>query len=273
VWCKTPRGYPFLVSLDEVIILLQELASKPYNWYFPELEQHEDKLYSYKKNIISPILSFMHNDALKSIYIDAAAFIEKQLANFSYVDDSEAKQIEDILLDTECYKDNKLHTLKNLVQTLNEKISNALEKEKNSAKTEIITMKNRLEAMDEFAKLTPKQQADYLKKFDELLEKINNQTLIAVISDTLRRFKDIDYTQILTEVTSLANPVKETTATTTTNGASIVAEPKVAYTSSKSIMVEYNKAYLANEKDVEEYLLKLKEALLKEIKEGKRIQI
>ena len=263
--------FPFLVSLDDALALLGELSSKPYNWYFSELEQYEDKLYGYKKNVISPILSFMNNDALKSIYLNAAKFIEKESANFAYVDDSEVKQITDILVDTECYRDNKLHILKGLVQSLSEKISVALEKERSNATVEISTMKNRLEAMDEFVKLTSDQQEGYLKKFDALSEKIKNQDLIAVISDTLRRFKERDYTQILTEVSSLANP--KVNSTTTCGGTSNEGEPKVEYTSSKSIHVEYDKAWLADESDVEQYLEKMREALLKEIKEGKRIQV
>jgi hypothetical protein len=264
--------FPFLVSLDEVIALLKELASKPYNWYFSELEQYEDKLYTYKKNIISPILSFMHNNALKSIYLDAAKFIEKQSANFSYVDGSEVKQITDILVDTECYRDNKLHRLKSLVQTFNEKISDALEKERNSAKTEITTMGNRLKAMDEFAKLTLEQQRSYIEKFDILIEKINTQTLIAVISDMVDRFHERDYMQILSEIGSIAN-AKEEIDSATDNAGSDVPKSKIEYISSKSIDVTYDKAWLEDENDVNRYLEKMREALLKEIKEGKRIQV
>ena len=263
--------FPFLISLDDALTLLRELANKPYSWYFSELEQYEDKLYGYKKNVISTILSFMNNDALKSIYLDAAIFIERQSANFDYVDDSEVKQITDILVDTECYRDNKLHKLKGFVQSLSEKISVALEKERSNATVEISTMKNRLEAMDEFAKLTSEQQEGYLTKFDELSEKIKSQDLIAVISDTLRRFKERDYTQILTEVSSLAN--SKVNSTTTSGGTSNEGEPKVEYTSSKSIHVEYDKAWLADESDVEQYLEKMREALLKEIRDGKRIQV
>ena len=264
--------FPFLVSLDEVLTTLRELSSKPYAWYFSELENYEDRLYSYKKRIISPILSFMNNDALKSIYLDAVAFMEKQSANFGYVDDSEVKAITDILVDTECYKDNKLHTLKNLLQSLSEKISAALEKERSDAAAEVGTMKNRLESMNDFAKLTPEQQDSYLKRFDDLADDIKDQALIAVISDKLRRFKEGDYTKILTEVSSLANP-KTKSDSIPAGCISKVTEPPVEYTSSKSIQVDYDKAWLADEEDVELYLEKMREALLKEIKEGKRIQI
>ena len=52
-----------------------------------------------------------------------------------------------------------------------------------------------------------------------------------------------------------------------------VAEPKVEYISTRKISVSFDKAWLASDTDVDEYLQKLREALLKEINEGKRIQI
>ena len=162
--------FPFLVSLDEAVLTLHELANKPYTWYFTELESYEDKLYNYKTKIIAPVVSFMNNPTLKSIYQDASQFIDKQSANFAYVDDSEVKAIADVLVDTECYKDNnKLATVKTLMQTLGDKISVALQKELDEASVTINTLKNRLESMDEFTKLTEEQQASYLQKFDDFL--------------------------------------------------------------------------------------------------------
>ncbi len=263
--------FPFLVSLDETILTLHELASKPYTWYFTELESYEDKLYNYKTKVIAPVVSFMNNATLKTIYQDASVFIDKQSANFTYVDDSEVKSITDILVDTECYKDNKLNTVKTLMQSLSSKISTALQKELDEASVAMNTLKNRLESMDEFSKLTSDQQASYLQKFDDFLNSIESQTLIAVISDKLRRFKENDYNSILTEVTSLAAPKVDTPPSG--GGASGVAEPKVEYTSSKSLTIDYSKAWLADEDDVDSYLEKMREALLKEINDGKRIQV
>jgi len=126
--------------------------------------------------------------------------------------------------------------------------------------------------MDEFRKLTAEQQNSYLQKLDDFLNALRSQTLMAVISDNLRRFRESDYTVILTEVTSLAAPKIEPT-TTSNGGASKVAEPKVEYTNSKSLNIDYAKAWLADEDEVDSYLEKYKEALLKEIKSGKRVQI
>ena len=90
---------------------------------------------------------------------------------------------------------------------------------------------------------------------------------MAVISDNLRRFRENDYSRILSEVTSLAKP------TGGAGGASTTEEPKVEYTNSKSLSIDYPKAWLADEDDVDSYLEKMREALLNEIKKGKRVQV
>lgn len=264
--------FPFLSTLDKVILTLHDIADKPYTWYLSELGSYEDELYNYKTKVIAPIESFMSHGSLKNIYQDAKRFIDNQKSNFDYVDDSEVKAITDILVDAECYRDNKLNTVKTLMQSLSDRISEALKKELEKTEVAIDTMKNRLESMDEFSKLTVDQKTIYLKKFDAFRDGMKSQTLIAVISDKLRRFKESDYTTILTEVTSLATPKTEPT-TTSDGGASKVAEPKVEYTDSKSLNINYTKAWLADEDDVNSYLEKMREALLKEINNGKRIQV
>jgi len=259
--------FPFLVNLDEVILTLHELSSKPYTWYFSELESNEDKLYNYKKNVIAPIVSFMNNDALKSIYTETTSFLEKQSANFTYVDDSEVKAITNILLDTECYKDNKLSEVKTLMRSLQEKISDALQKELDEAFVTVNTLKNKLESMNEFAKLTAEQQDTYLQKFDDFLDTLRSQTLIAVISDNLRRFEESEYQRMLIEIATMA--ATESGEKNDGNETKI----EVEYISAKELQIDYSKPWLEDEMDVESYIEKMKEILLKEIRLGKKVQI
>jgi hypothetical protein len=259
--------FPFLVSVDEAILTLHELSNKPYTWYFSELESYEDKLYNYKKNVIAPIISFMNNDALKSIYTEATSFLEKQSANFAYVDDSEVKAITDILLDTECYKDNKLSEVKTLMRSLQEKISDTLQKELDEASVTINTLKNRLESMEEFAKLTAEQQDAYLQKFDDFMQQMQSQMLIAVVSDHLRRFEESEYQKMLIEIATMVatEPGEKNDGNETTI--------EVEYISVKELQIDYSKPWIEDEMDVENYIEKMKEILLKEIRLGKKVQI
>jgi len=102
---------------------------------------------------------------------------------------------------------------------------------------------------------------------------IDRQTLIAVIRDTIRRFEDDEYPRIL-ERLSQAKPSGETgSSDSPTDDKPVVADPPVEYVLSRSIRTVFDKAWLADEADVDRYLDKLKEAMMKEIAAGKRIQI
>jgi len=48
---------------------------------------------------------------------------------------------------------------------------------------------------------------------------------------------------------------------------------QVEYISSRSVKVPFDRAWLASETDVDRYLKSMREALLDEIRKGKRIQI
>jgi hypothetical protein len=50
-------------------------------------------------------------------------------------------------------------------------------------------------------------------------------------------------------------------------------EPRIEYVHSRAVKVSFDKAWLADETDVDRYLESMREALLEEIRKGKRIQI
>jgi hypothetical protein len=50
-------------------------------------------------------------------------------------------------------------------------------------------------------------------------------------------------------------------------------EPRIEYVPSRSVRISFSKAWLADEGDVDLYLKSMREALLAEIRNGKRIQI
>ena len=53
----------------------------------------------------------------------------------------------------------------------------------------------------------------------------------------------------------------------------IKLEPRIEYIPSRSVRVNFDKAWLADASDVDSYLDAMREALLVEISKGKRIQI
>ena len=129
--------------------------------------------------------------------------------------------------------------------------------------------------MDEYKKLPEARAAELDSPYKDLVDHINQQKLIAVINDSMRNFEEQGYKSLLAKMVEMANPkpIKGSGSADSGDDESRVREPEVEYISTRSIRVSFDKAWLANEAEVDKYLQKLREALLKEIEEGKRIQI
>lgn len=275
--------YPFLITLGSVLEKLKELAVKPYTWYLTELTRQEDALLNMKEGVIDPVRKFMSGPQ-KGIFDNARKFVQTQEPNFAYIEGDEAVQVVASLTDPECFKGNSIQQVKTQVETLQEKVTAQIESEIAKAKEAVAALKDRLSSMAEFGVLNSEQQEQINRPFNEFNAAIERQKLIAVIRDTLRRFEESDYQRLLSQMTSWAQPAQtpepgRSPGRTATLGEGekptppAKPEPPIEYVPSRSVKVLFEKAWLADETDVERYLDCMREALLDEIHKGKRIQI
>ncbi len=161
--------------------------------------------------------------------------------------------------------------------------------------------------MEGFQKLSAANQDELKKPFESQIEKINDRTLIAVISAELQRFEDEEYNKILSKLSYLSRPKPKLVKPGHTNPEPSDHKPsdsdQTTYDDEskknnihkgevreeklkpdenelgeevigiKNIAVAYKKVWIENEAEVEDYLSILKTAIIKEIKQGKRIQV
>ncbi len=279
--------YPFLNALTPVLDKLKEFIGKPYTWYMTELARQEDALLDMKEGVIDPVRKFM-NGPQKGIFDKARRFVQTQEPNFAYIQGDEAAQVVAGLTDPECFKGNCMQQVKLLVETLQGKVTAQTEAEIAIARETVNALKNRLCGMAEFSALNEAQQEQITRSFNEFNASIERQQLIAVIRDTLHRFEESDYQRQLSKMTTWAqpaltpNPVPEAGGTGTPDEGGKPTpptkpnpkpEPRIEYVPSRAVKVSFEKAWLADETDVDGYLASMREALLKEIRKGKRIQI
>jgi len=275
--------YPFLNALTPVLEKLKELTGKPYTWYLTELTRQEDALLDMKESVIDPVRKFMSGPQ-KGIFDNARKFVQSQEPNFAYIEGDETAQVVASLTDPECFKGNRMQQVKTQVETLQEKVTAQIEAEIVKAKETVAALKDRLCGMAEFGALNGEQQEQVTRPFNEFNTAIERQKLIAVIRDTLRRFEESDYQRLLSQMTSWAQPAPAPepapqpgqTARTdegTKPTPPAKPEPRIEYVPSRSVKVSFDKAWLADETDVERYLESMREAMLEEIRKGKRIQI
>lgn len=263
--------YPFLNALTPVLEKLKELTGKPYTWYLTELTRQEDALLDMKESVIDPVRKFMSGPQ-KGIFDNARKFVQSQEPNFAYIEGDESTQVVASLTDPECFKGNRMQQVKTQVETLQGKVTAQIEAEIVKAKETVAALKGRLCGMAEFSALSGEQQEQVTRPFNEFDAAIERQKLIAVIRDTLRWFEESDYPQLLAQLSgqwSVASG-KQGEGKSTVGKKKTVHYPLVTI---HSLKVPFSAAWLADETDVERYLESMREALLDEIRKGKRIQI
>lgn len=280
--------YPFLGVLDPVITALKDVAGKNATWFLTDLARAEDALLDTKENIIDPVRRFM-NSPQKAIFDQARQLFADQEDNFAYVAQAEVDELSALLDDSKPWQGNRLQQLKPKLDALQQAIANQLASEKENASSRLMELEERIKATDEYAKLTVANQGGLTKPFADAQQVLQGQKRIAMIRDQLRHFEDERFPKLLFQLDQLAKPV--TVQATEINivaepiSPSGVGKPTVHTTSPKpqpvepklvparTIKVSYIKPWLTSEAELDDYLQKQREAWLKEIQAGNRVQI
>ena len=265
--------YPFLTALSAVIETLKEATGKPYTWYLTEIARQEDSLLDTKEGVIDPIRKFM-GGSQKEIFDSVRSFVQSQETNFTYVADDRTQELATVLTDMQCHKGNRMQQVKTLLDEVKGQVDAAVNQVRTNALETLGTMQARMQALDEYQKLPEPRREELDQPFKDLEQEVGRQHLIAVINDRLRYFEDTGYQKLLARMIEMSTPQPSPNGGDEGKGESgKVKEPRVEYVHSRQVKVAYDKAWLADETDVDQYLDSLREALMEEVRKGKRVQI
>ena len=285
--------FPFLHLLQEPLATIKNSLGKPYPWYLTEFVKQEDALFQMREDLLDPIRAFMKGPQ-KDIYQEARAFLKEQSANFNYIEGDEAKGIAGILDSPDCFRGNKMQQVKGLLKNLQAKVEQQREEERKAAQERGEEWHKALVGMAEYARLAANFQMKLSEPITELVSSIARSPLIPVIRDTIRRFEENEYPRLITQLCMWAQeasqpqvnaqPNKPAPASSSEGGKAVVpagetppappaAAPRVEIVSIKVTKVPFDKHLLSDEADVDSYLKAMRETLLEEIRQGKRIQI
>ena len=279
--------YGFLSVLDGVMATLKEIAGKNASWFLTELSRASDAMLDTKEQIIEPLRRFMGSPQ-KAIYDQARQLVQEQEDNFAYVAKDEVEAIKALLTENKPWQGNRLQQAKPQLEALQQAIANQLTSEKATAVSRLAELEQRLQGSNEYGSLKPEQQAQLAVPFVEAQQSMQGQKRIAMIRDQLRAFEDNQYAQLLLKLERLARPqpVPDPIPPFSPPPAGNqdidyppppsteppkVAEPRLV--PARSITVGYSKPWLASESELDDYLRQLREAWLKEIQAGNRVQI
>lgn len=278
---------PFLSVLTPVLATLKDMASKNPNWFLTELTRAEDALLDTKENILDPLRRFM-NSPQRAIFEQARALVAEQEDNFAYVAASEVDAVRSLLADSKPWQGNRLQQLKPQLDALEHAIAQQLAIERDAAAHRLAELEQRLRATDEFGRIDTARQSQLTEPFAEARRALQGQRRIAMIRDQLRHFEESRFSQLLVQLEQWGKPAQPTPAPAAqpTAGASAAGEAKATATvapklatlepkvvPARTIRVDYAKAWLTSEAELDDYLNKQREAWLKEIQAGNRVQI
>ena len=294
--------YPFMAALEEPLLSIQEVTRKRYIYYLTELRQHEDALFIMKEQVLDPIRRFMHG-AQRQIYDEARRFLEAQDANFDYLQGDSAARLRRLLADPQVYRGDRMQQAKTLLDELKGQVEARVEQARTEAQAQLDKLWTRVTGTPEYARLDATEQAQLRTPFDEQQRSLQRQTLVAVMRDTLRLFEQTSYHSVLrrleqwaaekmapTASAPVAGGAGQGQAATITprapdargqdtqmdrtscndHGAPYAVAEIVACT---SLPVPFDKPWLADEADVERYIEAVRKALIKAIRDGKRVQV
>jgi len=270
--------YPFVSALAPVLTTLKDMASKNPNWFLTDLGRAEDVLLDTKENTIDPLLRFMRSPQ-KAIYDQARQLLAEQEDNFAYVGAAEVDAVRALLDDKSPWQGTRLQQLKPQLDALQHAIEQQLAHEKGQATNHLVELEQRLQDAVEFGQLKPVDREQLIQPFGDARQGIQAHKRIAMIRDQLRRFEDKDYPRLLLKLEQMARPAPSDPApeiaSLGTGGATArftpAPEPKLV--AARTIKVGYPKPWLASEAELDDYLRKQREAWLKEIQAGNRVQI
>ena len=191
----------------------------------------------------------------KKIFDDAKRLLREQDPNLGYVSHEETREMESIIRDPLCFKGKRMPRLKELTQTLSEQLQ-----------AEFL-------AGPDFAVIDPVIREKLLSPFEQSMERLKSQKLIAVIREQLHTFETERCKELRAKLYLLAHPADST------------SRPEEEIKQKESIRmpkppVSFAKPWLEDEADLDRYfeqlaagLAQLKEQLRQEIRTGKRIQL
>lgn len=270
-------SYPFLSVLGQLQDSLSEVTGKPYAWYLQDFSHHEDRLLDLKESTLDPIRRFM-GGGQKAIYDEARSYLADQNANFGYGGEDKARAIREVLNDPDCFKGNAIQQIKGTLDALRTEVDNRLEAERKTAIADVEELRAKLRALPEFISLAEPDGREVEAAFTTVLDTIQTSKLIAVIRESVSRFRASGFPALLGRLTARRTDKKDDeddkpSTLGDTAGGTPPAPTRPEYVAASALRVTYVKPYLSDEQDIDAYLDTLRETLIAEIRAGKRVTV
>jgi hypothetical protein len=255
--------FPFLKVLEPALDKLKNISGKPYSYYISDISSYSDELLDLKESVFQPIESFMNGEK-KRIYEDAKRFIQEHEHDFGYINGRTSIDLREILESDDCYKGEKIRKAKELHETLLGKLEAYLADMKANKVEALKALQTKLTGSEKYKGLSEPEREPFDYGFKKAKSQIEEVQSIPVLESSFTQFERGTYLELLTQLETAGAKEEDSPAD---------EEPKAEIISAARVRVSYDKPLLGSEDDVNDYIEKYKEALMSEVKSGKKVQV
>ncbi|MBK7637431.1 MAG: hypothetical protein IPJ13_26450 [Saprospiraceae bacterium] len=247
--------YPFLVGLEPMAELLDKLSLMDNSALFNNINTYNDQILDLKEDVLDPIRKFWNGEQ-KQIFDRVIKFLNGDQSNFDYIDKDEIDVLRSVQKNPTPYAGNQIKSAKEAMEKLVEKVSQKVNAEKEQTLAKVYAAKEQIKLRRRFDELDESKQEKVLKPFDDMATKVKEQRYISTLKQYENQVDQIAADQ-LTEYERLVRPDK----------------PEVQYITLHNVKIVYSKTELRNTDDIDEYLEKLKEEMVRHIEQNRRIKL
>ncbi|MDO6726265.1 BREX system P-loop protein BrxC [Cognatishimia sp. 1_MG-2023] len=267
---RLSHRYPFLTALEPFHELLRGMKGKPANWYISDAPKREDDLLNAKEDILDKVKSFM-GGAQKGIYDDARDMLTSQSANIDYVDPETGAKLRAALEDPACFKGSSIQNLKSDLFDLKNKVELKVLEERKAVIAEVEDVSAKVAQMQDFQTLDLDKQARITARIESHKSGLDTDTLIPVLQNKVTQIRSNLLAELIGQIDQLARPAPSPIAQPGVSDPAVPAPQAPSYIKADQIKVSFDKPYLSDDADVDEYLEEMKKTLLAEIRAGKKV--
>lgn len=258
--------YPFLKELKPLADQFRVLSDMEYGRLITDIREYENNLLDLKEEIYDPVLQFWNGEQRK-IYDRVLTFKNGNQANFDYVEAPEKEILSATLEHPQPYKGNVMKQAKEAMDTMSERIKEAIESEREKLIEETTRKIEEVKKSYNFDELPRNIQLQATKPFEDILSRAKGQRYIGNMKVDRANLGNLYIAQLNYISDNKPRPVPD-----------VLGEPpvpKVRYTSIAEIekQVKVSKSKLENMSDVDEYLRELRQALEVKINDNYKITL
>jgi len=216
------------------------------------------------------VKSFM-GGAQKGIYDDARDMLASESANIDYVDPVSGAKLRAALEDPGCFKGSMIQNLKSDLFDLKNKVELKVLEERKAVIAEVEDVSAKIAQMPDFQALATEKQARITARIESHKTGLDTVTLIPVLQNKVTQIRSNLLAELIGQIDQLARPAPSPFAQPGASEAPAAPPQAPSYIKADQIKVNFDKPYLSDDADVDQYLEEMKKTLLAEIRAGKKV--